>query len=161
MKTRIEISKVFFTAAFLGLSLIGCQQLFMNYSEPEWNAVARHSDGREFVTDGKIAIDVSFAELEELPTGQGSTAWFEGALQEQGFAERRELFSITDIRESEDDPDVSTGPGGLVLDSYQIEYIRGKFFGRKVSFWQLRRMDPLVIVVDEKPVGALKVISQS
>ena len=156
MNARVQTSTPLLTVALLSLLIAGCQDLLMGNTEPEWNAVANHPDGRQFVTDGKIAIDVSVAELEELPTGRGSIDWFEPSMRANGFAERRVLFGLLDLR-AHDNPDLIAGPATLVLEKYQVDYLRGKFSGSQVGFWQLRQNDPLVILVDERAVGAVRV----
>ncbi len=65
-----------------------------------------------------------------------------------------------DVRASQEDSNVLIGPGGIVLDKEHINYLRGKFTSHRLTFWQFRRMNPVVIMIDVKAAGAMKVISQ-
>lgn len=139
----------------------GCKQLetaIKGYSAPEWNAVAKSSDGRQFVTDGRLALVVDLAQPKELPS-ETSPAWFDSALRSHSVAEKQELFTRQDVKASADDPNVVIAPGGIVLDKNHVNYVAGEVSGR-LSFWQFSRMEPIVIVVDGKAAGAMKVISQ-
>ena len=158
--------------AFLKISLIvtlaaglfvaaGCE-LLMGYTTPEWTSVAKSPDGRQFVTDGSIAIDVAYAQVEELPEAESSASWFSETLYRNSIAQRRELFSVMDIKASEGNPEIVIAPGGLQLEEKYVSYIQSKFArNHRVAFWQQRRMLPLVIVSDgTNAVGAMKVLAQ-
>ncbi len=97
---KLRLTIAFTAAALLGA---GCQELMMGYAEPEWTSVVNHPDGRCFVTDGRVAMDVTFAEPKELPTAT-APSWFDSALRSHSVAERQELFSSLDVRASQDDP---------------------------------------------------------
>ena len=135
----------------------------MGYTTPEWTSVAKTPDGRECVTDGSIAIDISCAKVEELPEAESSASWFSDALYRNWLAERRELFSVTDVKASKGNPEIVVAPGGLQLEERYVTYIRQRFGSlHRISFWQQRRMLPVVIIFDGvDAVGALKVFAQN
>ena len=159
-------------SAFLKISLIvtlaaglfvasGCE-LLMGYTTPEWTSVAKSRDGREFVTDGRIAIDVAYARVEELPEVESSASWFSDALYRNSLAERRVLFSGRDIKPSEGNPEILIGPAGLQLEESYVSYIQHKFStSHNIAYWQQSPTQPVVIVFDGSiAVGAMKVPGQ-
>lgn len=135
----------------------------MGYTTLEWTSVAKIPDGRQFVTDGSIAIDVALAQVEELPEAESSASWFSDALYRNSLAQRRELFSVTDIKASKGNPEIVVAPGGLQLEEKYVSYIRNEFgSSHRISFWQQGRMLPVVIVFDGvDAVGVLKVLAQN
>jgi hypothetical protein len=158
LESKLRLAIAVTAVALLSAGCQELQELMDGYSEPEWTSVVNHRDGRRFVTDGKIAIDVKFAEPKKLPTTT-SASWFDSALYHHSIAEKQELFANVDIRADPEDATVLTAPGGLVFDKAQIDYVRGKFHGR-LSFWQFQRMEPVVIMVDKQAIGVLRVLSQ-
>jgi hypothetical protein len=141
----------------------GCgdlNELVMGYTTPEWTSVAKLRDGRQFVTDGSIALEVAVAEVEEPPQ-ETSRAWFSEALSQHSVAERQELFSLKDIKASEGNPSIVVGPGNLQLEETYVTYLSNKLSSsHRVSFWQHSRMQPIVIVVDGVGAGAMKPLAQ-
>ena len=138
---------------------LGCQQLDRLFAppEPHWNAIIQF-DGLEYVTDGTLAIDARLARLDRRPSRQ-SPAWFGRAFQKQSVAERRDLFSIHDI-EVVDGEAEARGPANLVVDAASMAFLQAKLGGERARMWQGLPMEPLVIVIDGQPIGALRVISQ-
>ena len=148
--------------ALLSLGTIGCEiveEILHPYTEPEWTGVVRIGD-REFVTDGTLALDVTLAEPEQLPE-RHVAPWFEEAFRAQTVAERRDLFSLYELVTSEVD-DKARGPEAskLIVDGPSVDYLQAKLANHTVRIWQRQRMEPLVIVIKDEPVGAIKVISQ-
>ena len=143
------------------VSLAGCHELIMGYTTPEWTSVAKHRDGRQFLTDGSIAIEVKIAEEDELPESTSSASWFSDALYQHSIAERQTLFALTDIKASKGNPEILIGPGQLQLEESHVSYLRKKIAAsHRVTFWQHSRMQPLVIVVDGQGAGAIKPLAQ-
>lgn len=140
-------------------ALASCEQL-MGYKTPEWTSVAKSRDGRQFVTDGKIAMDVELAQPKALPTTE-SPAWFGEALDANARAERRVLFSIADIKPSQGNPEIVVAPGGMQLEESHVTYLQLKYASSyQVGLWQQRSMQPVVVVINGQAVGAFKPISQ-
>lgn len=144
-------------------TLVGCgnlHEMIMGYTTPEWKSVAQLRDGRQFVTDGAIALNVKVAEADPLPDAE-SKAWFSEALYLHSVAERQELFSLGDIKASEGNPSIVVGPGELQLEEVHVSYLRHKIASsHRVAFWQHSRMQPVVIVLDGNGEGALKPLAQ-
>ena len=89
-------------------------------------------------------------------------SWFSDALYRNSLAERRELFSVTDVEASKGNPEIALAPGGLQLEERYVTYVRQRFGSlHRISFWQQRRMLPVVIIFDGvDAVGAIKVLAQ-
>ena len=118
MSRKPAVLKTFLLVALV--SLAGCHELIMGYTTPEWTSVAKLGDGRQFVTDGSLAIDVNVAEEEELPESASSASWFSDALYQHSIAERQVLFSLTDIKASEGNPEIVVAPGQLQLEESYV-----------------------------------------
>lgn len=159
MSRKPAVLKTFLLVALV--SLAGCHELIMGYTTPEWTSVAKLGDGRQFVTDGSLAIDVNVAEEEELPESTSSASWFSDALYQHSIAERQVLFGLTDIKASEGNPEIVVAPGQLQLEESYVSYLRKKLASRhRIAFWQHSRMQPVVIVVDGQGAGAIKPLAQ-
>ena len=141
--------------------LDGCgnlNEMIMGYTTPDWRAVAKSRDGRQFVTDGAIALNVKVAEFEALPEGE-SKAWFSEALYLHSVAERQELFGLGDIKASEGNPSIVVGPGELQLEEVHVSYLRNAIASKhRVAFWQHSRMQPVIIVFDGVGEGAFEAV---
>lgn len=158
-KPAVLKTSLFLTLAASLLVFAGCDQL-MGYKTPEWTSVAKSRDGRQFVTDGKIAMDVEFAEPKELPTTE-SSPWFAEALDRNAAAERRVLFTLADIRPSDGNPEIVVAPGGMQLEESHVTYLQIKYASSyQVGLWQQRSMEPVVVVINGQAVGAFRPISQ-
>ncbi len=145
-----------------GLFVAASCELIMGYTTPEWTSVAKSRDGREFVTDGRIAIDVAYARVKELPEAESSASWFSDALYRNSLAERRVLFAARDIKPSYGNSVIVLAPAGLELEESYVSYIQNKFStSHNIGYWQQSPTQPVVIVFDGSiAVGAMKVPGQ-
>ncbi len=90
-----------------------------------------------------------------------ASKWFSESIFQNLKAETPEQFNIDEIRASTDGNEaIVLGPGEQQLEEKYVSYLTGKLSGgHRVAFWQLSAMEPMVIVVDGKPVGALKALN--
>lgn len=131
---------------------VGCT----SYTEPTWTSVAK-VEGTSYVTDGTIAIDMRLVEATP-PTTQSASKWFAESLFQNMRADTPEQFNVDEVR-SGGDATIVLGPGEQQLAEKYITYLTGKLSDHRVAFWQLSEMEPVVIVVDGKPVGAMKALN--
>ena len=167
MDNKPAVLKSLLLVAILAvLAVAGCDrvnELVMGYTTPEWRSVATLRDGRKFVTDGTIALDVKIAEIadEDLPPEE-SAAWFSDALYQHSIAERQELFSLKDIKDLESSEVFVMGPGNLKLEQTYVTYLSNRYgSSHRIAFWQHSSMQPIVIVVNGEGAGAMKPFSQN
>lgn len=134
---------------------LGCT----SYTEPVWTSVAK-VEGTSYVTDGTLAIDMRLVEASP-PTSMSASKWFMESLFQNLKAETPEQFSIDEIRASTDgNQAIVLGPGDQQLEEKYVTYLSGKLGSdHRIAFWQLSEMEPMIIVVDGKPVGALKALN--
>ena len=141
--------------AFLFVLAAGCT----SHTEPTWTSVAK-VEGRNYVTDGNIAIDMKLIEVSQPPPLQSTSKWFSESLFQNLRADTPEQFNLDEIRASDRNAEIVLGPGEQQLKEKYITYLTGKLSSdHRVAFWQLSEMEPMVIVVDGKAVGAMKALN--
>jgi hypothetical protein len=130
-----------------------------SYTEPEWTSVAK-LEGKSYVTDGNIAIDMKLIQVAQPPPLQSASKWFSESIFQNARADTKEQFNLDDIRESDGNPLIVVGPNEQQLEEKYVSYLSGKLSSsHRVAFWQLSEMEPMVIVVDGQAVGAMKALN--
>jgi len=117
--------------------------------DPAWQGVVRLSDGRSFITDGGLALDVAFAKPATLPAREIPGKVLETYLN----AERKDEYGLSDLTP------VATGktfttPSGIPLNATYIDYLR-RTLSSSVRFRVGGELDPIGIVASGKVVGVL------
>jgi hypothetical protein len=120
---------------------------------PQWSRALKMPDGRTFVTDGGLAIDAAVAKPAKLP---------ETALGPANAAVIVRYFSAPyddDVELS----DLGVGPfkntlatrKGIVLNGNYVKYLRGILPARNVRLHVKGGLDPIVVLLDGKPIAVL------
>ena len=118
--------------------------------DPAWQAIVRLGDGRTFVTDGGLAIDVTVAKLGKLPEREVPGKVIENYLG----APHQDEYSFSDLSA---DPNgrTYTTPRGIPLNATYVDYLRRILPVRSVRFRMNKELEPVVILVETKAVGVL------
>jgi hypothetical protein len=124
---------------------------------PEWRRVVKLSDGRSFITDGGMTLDVGLAKPGGLPTDvvSGSVGKIvEGYLSAQ-LPNEAPLNGL--IRRGSN----YGGPGGILLNGGYIDYLRKVLPAGRVRLRMKTDADPVIVLLDGKPVGLLMPMKSS
>ena len=155
VRSNRHLPLVTIAASFLLVLAIGCT----SYPEPVWTSVAK-LEGKSYVTDGNIAIDMKLIQVAQPPNIQSASKWFSESIFQNARAETPEQFNLDDIRASDGNPEIVLGPSEQQLEEKYVSYLTGKLSSdHRVAFWQLSEMEPMVIVVDGLAVGAMKALN--
>jgi hypothetical protein len=127
-------------------------QAAMDGDTPAWNRVLQLSDGRTFVTNGHLALDAEFAKPTKLPDVVIPPS--SSKIIEANFtAPREHECSLGDLK-----PDRGQGryvtPSGLWLNMDYVDYLR-RVLPSSTRLKMQRDLDPIVIVLRDKPIGVL------
>lgn len=118
--------------------------------DPIWQGVVLLSDGRRLVTDGGIAIDAALAKLPTLPEKE-----FPGKAIENYFnLPLKDEYRFSDLRAPGNGRTYTT-PSGIPLSATYIDYLRRILSPESARFRMGGELQPVVILVDGKPVGVL------
>jgi hypothetical protein len=118
--------------------------------DPAWQAVVGLSDGRTLVTDGGIAIEAALAKLARLPEKE-----FSGKVIENYFnLPLNDEYRFGDLTPSANGRTYTT-PSGIPLNATYLDYLRRILPAGSVRFRMGGELQPVVILVDGKAVGAL------
>ena len=104
--------------AFLFVLAAGCT----SYTEPTWTSVAK-VEGRNYVTDGNIAIDMKLIEVSQPPPLQSTSKWFSESLFQNLRADTPEQFNLDEIRASDGNAEIVLGPGEQQLSSREVHNV--------------------------------------
>jgi hypothetical protein len=118
---------------------------------PQWRRVLKLTDGRSFITDGGMTLDVALAKPATLPTDVVSGAVakvVEGYLSAQLPNE----IGLNDLGRRGSS---YGGPGGILLNEGYIDYLRNVLPARRVRLRMKTDTDPVIVVLDGKPIGLL------
>lgn len=118
--------------------------------DPQWQAVTRLSDGRTFVTDGGMAIDVAVAKVVKLPEKDYSGKTIETYLA----APHQQEYGFADLKAAASGKTYDT-PIGIPLNATYINYLRRVLPVAAARFRVSGELQPVVIVVSGKAVGVL------
>jgi hypothetical protein len=120
-----------------------------SHGDPVWQGVLRFADGRTFVTDGGLAIDVTFAKPATLPSRELPTR-----LLEQYFnASHKDEYGFGDLTAALSGRTYSA-PNGIALNATYVSYLR-RILSGSARFRTTGDLQPVVIVADGKAVGVL------
>jgi hypothetical protein len=122
--------------------------------DPRWQARIRMDDGRTFVTDGGFVIDAGLARPATLPEreipGKVMLDYFKAPYTDE--------CSLSDLRAASERYFVT--PSGIALSSTYVNYLRRTLPSRLTRLRMTLPGQPLLIVVDGKPVGVLMPVKQ-
>ena len=118
--------------------------------DPAWQALVRLADGRTLVTDGGIAIEAALAKLARVPEKE-----FPGKVMENYFSlPLKDEYRFSDLTPPANGRTYTT-PSGIPLNATYIDYLRRILPAASVRFRMGGELQPVVIFVDGKAVGAL------
>jgi hypothetical protein len=122
---------------------------------PTWQRTLQLSDGRTFVSDGGLAIDAALAKPATLPPDvlPGSV------LERQLSAQLPDEFGLSQLSPNSDGRTYRT-PSGVALNQTYIDFLRHILPPAKVRLRMSRGLEPVVILVDGKPVGVFMPVKQ-
>ena len=118
--------------------------------DPKWQGIVRMSDGRTFVTDGGLAVDVALAKPSKLPERVVSGKVLETYLA----AAKPDEFGFADLRVAVSGRTYTT-PKGIPLNATYINYLRRILPVPTVRFRMSGEQDPVLVVASGKTVGVL------
>lgn len=124
-------------------------------SDPVWQGILRHSDGRTFVTDGGLAIDAALAKPAKLPDRELPAK----LLQDYFSAPHQHEFGFSDLTAAASGK-TYTAPQGLALNATYINFLRRILPAGVVRFHASGGRQPIVIHVNGTPVGVLMPVQQ-
>jgi hypothetical protein len=116
---------------------------------PLWRRVVKLTDGRSFITDGGMTLDVALAKPATLPTdvvSGGVAKVVEGYLSAQLPNE----IGLNDLGRRGSS---YGGPGGVLLNVGYIDYLRNVLPARRVRLRTKTDTDPVIVVLDGRAVG--------
>ena len=119
--------------------------------DPVWQRMVRMSDGRMMVSDGGLALDVSFAK----PAPPAGLTEIPGKVLESYMAKpQKSEYALSELTASGDGKTYAS-PSGLLLSTTYINYLRRVLPVRSLRFRMTGEFDPMIIVSDGKVVGVL------
>jgi hypothetical protein len=108
-------------------------------------------DGRVFVTDGRLTVDIKVGKPAIRPSTV-MAADTTRAIANYLLAPYPTEFGLADLKASESGNTFS-GPAGVVLSTYYVAFLRRE--APRVRLRVRGQYDPLLIVLDGRPVGLL------
>ena len=117
---------------------------------PVWSRVVAMPDGRKFVTDGAFAIDAAVAKPATMPQTVISTDPFGRYFS----APHEHEVSLEDLSPGNRQNTFVT-PSGAALSGNYVRFLRDLDESEDVSLRLRGVTDPVVIMLDEKPIGVL------
>jgi hypothetical protein len=138
---------VFTIAASLPLAAVPADP-----AAPQWNRLVRLDDGREFVTDRNIMLEVRIVKPATLPTDTVPGGWLQGFLRTVPPGE----YSLEQLeRRTQGGVVVYVMPGDTMLDARYVEYLKSLDDASDLHLRSSGRMDPVQIVLDGEPIGVV------
>jgi hypothetical protein len=123
--------------------------------DPTWQGIVRLSDGRTFVTDGGLALDVAFAQPAHLPDRELAAKVLEDYLK----ASHKDEYGLGDLNAAASGR-TYTSPSGIALNATYINYLRRKLPANSVRFRMTGELQPIVILANDRAVGVLMPVKQ-
>lgn len=117
---------------------------------PVWSRVVAMLDGRTFVTDGGLAIDAAVAKPASLPPTVISADVFGRYLS----APHEHEVSLGDLSPG-DRQNTFVTPSGVALNGNYVRFLRELDESERMSLRVRGVSDPVVIELDEQPIGVL------
>lgn len=125
-------------------------------SAPSWSKRLQLPDGRTFVSDGAIALDVAIAKPATLPSVQlpAATGANIGKMLDAPFAaEFRSAQLVTRGKHY-------ATPDGVVLNRLYVDYLRRMVAGGRLSFRVNGPAAAVVAALDGRPVAVVMPVAQ-
>ena len=123
--------------------------------DPVWQGVLRTADGRTFVTDGGLVIDAALAKPATRPDRELPPNVLEGYFN----AAHKEEYGFSDFKPAASRK-TYTAPNGIALNATYVDFLRRTLPIASARFRMREGLQPIVIVVDGKAVGALMPVKQ-
>jgi hypothetical protein len=123
--------------------------------DPTWQGVVHLADGRTFVTDGGLAIDVAFAKPAQLPSRELPPRVLDQYLN----AAHKNEYGFSDLSAAASGRTYTT-PNGISLNASYVNFLRRTLPTRSVRFRMSGNMQPVVIVASGAAVGVLMPVKQ-
>jgi hypothetical protein len=123
--------------------------------DPAWQGILRLSDGRTFVTDGGLAIDVALAKPAKLPDRELTAKVLEGYLN----TPHKDEFSLGQLKATATGKTYMT-PTGIALNATYVNYLRRTLPAASARLRTTADRQPIAIVADGKVVGVLMPVAQ-
>ena len=118
---------------------------------PLWQRMVQLDDGRTFVTDGGMAIDAALAKP-TLPNNALSPVSGK-TIERYLAADLPNEFSLSQL--SPRDGRTYAAPSGVVLNATYIDFVRRTLAPQPVRLRMKGELDPVLILMNGKPVGAM------
>lgn len=120
---------------------------------PEWSHTVKlpAPDGRTLVTDGRLTIDLQLGRPAVRPSATLAPDMTQ-AIANYLTAPYPTEFGFDDLKPSADGNSL-TGPSGVAVSSYYVAFLRKN--APRVRLRMRSATDPLLIVLDGRPVGLL------
>ncbi|HEX5214083.1 MAG TPA: hypothetical protein VFV98_01400 [Vicinamibacterales bacterium] len=118
---------------------------------PVWAGSVQMPDGRTFVTDGGLAVDVAVTKPEPMPSASlpaETGKVFESHLK----ASHTDEIDLADLKPGEH-KNTFVGPRGIGVSGNYVNYLRKAIPKSRLRFRSDK--DPIVIVLDGRAVGLL------
>lgn len=118
---------------------------------PAWNRLVRLNDGRTFITDGAMMIDVALVKPSQMPTtviGPERTKTFEDHLASQS----QEEFGLAQLT-PHDGSRAYLAPSGVALGAPYLDYLRRILPPTQIRLRTKGEREPVVILLAGEPVG--------
>jgi hypothetical protein len=122
--------------------------------DPVWQGTLRMSDGRTFITDGGMAVDVAFVKPAALPTRELPSKVLEDYLK----ASPKNEYGFTDLTQAATG-NTYTSPSGIALNATYVNYLR-RVAPRGSRFRMTDPGRPIVVVADSKAIAVLMPVKQ-
>jgi len=117
--------------------------------EPAWSRTIRLADGRVFVTDGGLALDVTVAKPKTMPPD------IQGGQSAKALTGHLALVNPTEVALSALKPGTQTNtlvaPGGITLNGNYVSFLRRSAPGARLRM--KGPTDPIVVTLAGKTVG--------
>jgi hypothetical protein len=119
---------------------------------PAWKRVIKLDDGRSFVTDGGLSIDVAVVSVTPLPTDVRVGGVPAKSMQSYLTAKLPNEVGLSDLRAGRGG---YTATGGVLLNTGYIDYLRRALPAGRVRLRMNGPTVPVVVVLDGKAVGVV------
>lgn len=123
--------------------------------DPAWQGILRLSDGRTFVTDGGLALDVALAKPATLPDRVLAAKVLEGYLN----AAHKDEYGLSELSAAASGK-TYTSPNGIALNATYIDFLRRALPPASVRLRMSGGLQPIVILANDRAVGVLMPVKQ-
>jgi len=122
-------------------------------AEPGWSRALKLDDGRTFVTDGAMSIDATAVKATKMPaqviSGAGAQVMVKHLAATPPNEYRLSQLSSGPI------PRSYSCPNGVLLNAGYVDYLRRVLPANRVRLRVDGTMQPVLIVLDERPIGVV------